>query len=165
MDLLPCDGLCTPENYYTSDACGNSYYLGTRYIITSCPTKRQPWKCVNGKWKRWGGDDPYTSCDTGYSRDDPSNFWGCNNPSGPCTDGQETIVDSACKGNCDWDGNYQASCSGYEYYYCSFGDDLVGRTCYSCSIGSYSNGTCEYSCTKYYDYWEYNITINYYVIK
>ena len=72
---------------------------------------------------------------------------------------------------CYWEGDYRASCPGGtspEYYCSDRSDYLVGSRCYYCDYGSVYNswtGLCEYSCKQWYDYWEYDITIYYYVLK
>ncbi len=179
----PYTGTCSSQYYLSTYSasleCSGSYYCpsgghsswgicvadrGPAYTIVSDPPAEQTYKCYDGIWGKSSGGWPLTPCASGYSLVAGSQR-DCTHPVGSCSAGQSWSGSVVCAGTCSWNGNYSASCSGREYYACSSGDYLIGSTCYSCSIGSYSSGTCYYSCIQYRDYWEYNITINYYVIK
>ena len=143
---------------------------GYSYELFSNPPTYQTYKCSNGKWVNTGGKWPSTSCAAGYSRSGGKDWYNCTSPSGSCTGTGTQSGYYGCYAMCYWDRNFPAQCiGGYRnQYYCDRGDILEGSTCYYCSYNSsynYRTGMCDYSCTQYYDYWQYSVTIYYYVIK
>lgn len=134
--------------------------------------------CSGGKVYKKTGKWPGTPCyENNYDRDpsgrdvygcshsDPSSLVGKSCPPTPSS------INYYCYAYCYWQGDYKAQCTGGTKieYSCDYGDYLSGSKCYYCS--NYSDwynsrtGMCEYDCKEYYDYWEYNVTIYYYVLR
>lgn len=131
-----------------STCTGSSYFGGTGTNTYTCLSDGY-WKAANTK---------NVTCPNGYTK----SYW-CTETSRPvpCTPGAPLV--STCYADCNWGGNYSASCSGYSGgYSCSTGE-LVGTNCYSCSTGTLTGTTCYYSCSYSYTYYKYTITIEYYV--
>ena len=138
---------------------GSTYTLQGNPFTVTC-------YCSNGKYACYGAG--WTECAEGYHREGNYAF-GCTynkDLDGTSCSGSGSVTDTGrCKAYCYWDGDYNASCSGYENeYYCDSGDVLRGTTCYTCNRGSINSSgtTCRYSCTNYYSYWRYTVTITYY---
>ena len=117
------------------------------------------YECRNGSWVSVYDSEHY--CETGYTK-----RWSCPPaPTGSCTNGDYKVND--CPATCEWNGDYRGTCRNVSYY-CDYGDDRIGQTCYSCShVDGYLNNSmkCEYEDLVRYTYWEYDVTINYYVLK
>lgn len=161
------------DEYCTQYYCPNggdlsgSKCVGDDYTEKSRGTETYSCDCsvYTHKYMNCGGSSATTVyCDEGY-RDGGFSMY----PSNVAQNGQSCSRDYSIerygKIYCIWGGDYRASCSRYSTdYYCDSGDVRKGSTCYSCSKGTInSSGTsCSYSCTKYYDYWEYQVTIKYY---
>ena len=163
-DTYCSDYYCRYGGRVRGDQCvadrGQTYTLQGDSFRVTC-------KCSNGRYSCNGAG--WTNCDEGYYRPDNSSF-GCTYThdyrNDTCT-GSGTVYDTGrCKATCYWEGDYDASCSGYEKeYYCdSRYDVLKGSTCYSCDRGSLnSSGTrCSYTCSYSYSYWQYTVRIVYY---
>ena len=57
------------------------------------------------------------------------------------------------------------TCNNVEYF-CDSGDTLSGQTCYTCTRGSLNSSRfCEYTDWVSYSYWNYEVTIYYYIAK
>ena len=70
------------------------------------------------------------------------------------------IVSGTCTNN-SW-SSMQATCVGPTYS-CSGGATLSGTTCYSCAQGTLSGTTCSWNCPEPYSYYQYQLTIEYYI--
>ena len=131
---------------------GNMYYLPRGWNKLRCTQASHEWI--------------YDSASTHYCDAHYTKGYYCYPPStNYCDAGDTTYVD--CDGWCTWDGNYSATCSGYNTSYTcnSYYDVLNYNICYSCYTGTYNNGYCYYNCMVDYTYWDYSITISYYKLK
>lgn len=116
------------------------------------------YKCSNGSWVADGWTNNCSSnAPSGYSY----RYNGCGSrPTGSCTSGSRSVK---CTATYSWRGNYNATCTrSTTIYSCPSGYERSGTSCYKCDSGDRLSGsTCRYDCRKYYDYYEYHVTINY----
>lgn len=150
------DGYCVNDRGRTFSATGQTF--------------RSTCTCSGGRYT-CNSSGASSSCPEGYSR--PSSAWfNCTYTpdirGNSCSAGSSTSVNTKCQFTCVWDGDYRATCTSQEspYYSCDRGDYLEGSKCYYCNEGSLDKYdlTCSYTCYKDYSYWEYSITIYYYVL-
>ena len=161
------DRYCSDYYCPRGGSVSGSRCVGSTYKEESHGTATYSCDCssITHKYMNCGGGSATTvSCDEGYS-----NGGYVMKPSSVPRNGQSCSRDYSVERygvrTCVWNGNYSASCRSYDTdYYCDSGDVLKNKTCYTCSRGTInsSGSSCKYSCTKYFDYWEYKVEIKYY---
>ncbi len=137
---------------------GSSYTLTGNNSTMTC-------FCNNGITNGCADPGASTPCAPGYYRTEDA--FGCTFTLGDgqsCT-GSKVQQVGHCYATCYFD-DYPPSCRTITEYYCRGNDYKSNRTCYSCDYGErYSGGRCYYNCKVEYDYWQYSVTISYYVLK
>ena len=135
-------GWCTDSDYQIT---GKNWYVCESY----------------GEWNF--DDNTETKCDRGYSKGD---YWCDSDPQGDKCSNIGSTKTIKCYAMCEFD-DYRPDCYdvGTGDYECnSRYDYLIGSKCYYCDEGDFDRS--DRRCYDYewvdYDYWEYNVTVEYY---
>ena len=135
-------GWCTDSDYQIT---GKNWYVCESY----------------GEWNF--DDNTETKCDRGYSKGD---YWCDTDPQGDSCSNVGSTKTIKCYAMCEFD-DYRPDCYdvGTGDYECdSRYDYLIGSKCYYCDEGDFDRS--DRRCYDYewvdYDYWEYNVTVEYY---
>lgn len=134
-------GWCTDRSYRIT---GKNWYVCESY----------------GEWNFDGNTE--TRCDRGFVKGD---YWCDSDPQGDSCSRVGSTKTINCYAMCEFE-DYRPDCYdvGTGEYECDRGDYLVGSKCYYCDRGDFnrSDKRCYYYEWVDYDYWEYNVTVEYY---